>query len=316
MTRILLVVLSLIVSAACHAQAYPSRPVRVIVPFPPGGVDVLTRVITTEMTKIMGVPVVLENRAGANGIIGSEAVMRSAPDGYTLLVTTSSTLITSLVLSKNVPFDPEKDFTPIGAMYDSTQVLVARMGLPVNSVKELIDYARANPGKVTFASSGVGSAFHFQGEALKQLAGIDMLHVPYKGTGPQAVAIISGEVDIAFPTVGNLGSNVSKVKLLAVTSEKRDPRLPGVPTVAETVPGFRRIPGWIALFGPAGMEAPIVNRINADMISALKTPEARDAFDKQFTTAIGGSPEELARTVHSDRILTQQLAARIGLKPE
>ncbi len=316
MTRTLMLVLWFVVSAACHAQAYPSKPVRVIVPFPPGGVDVLTRVITGEMTRIMGVPVVLENRAGANGIIGSEAVMRSAPDGYTLLVTTSSTLITSLVLSRNVPFDPEKDFTPIGAMYEATQLLVARTGLPVNSVKDLIDYARAHPGKLTFASSGIGSAFHFQGEALKQLAGIDMLHVPYKGTGPQAVAIISGEVDIAFPTVGNLGSNLNKVKVLAVTSANRDSRLPDVPTVAETVPGFRRIPGWIALFGPAGMEAPIVRRINADMISALKTPVAREAFDKQFTTAIAGSPEELAQTVHNDRLLSQQLAAKIGLKPE
>ena len=303
-------------STGCAAQAFPSKPIRVVVPFPPGGVDVLTRVITTEMSKIIGQPVVLENRAGANGIIGSEVVMRAAPDGYTLLVTTSSTLITSLVLSKNVPFHPVKDFTPIGAMYESAQALVVRMGLPVDSVKELLDYARKFPGKMTYASSGIGSAFHFQGEALKQLAGVDILHVPYKGTGPQAVAIIAGEVDMAFPTIGNLSGNVNKVKVIAMTSAQRNPRFPNVPAVAETIPGFRRIPGWIALFGPAGMQAPIVNRINADMLAALKTREVTEAFEQQYTNSLASSPAELATIVRNDLELSQTLAKAIGLKQE
>ena len=304
------------VSAGCGAQAFPSKPIRVVVPFPPGGVDVLTRVITTEMSKIIGQPVVLENRAGANGIIGSEVVMRAAPDGYTLLVTTSSTLITSLVLSKNVPFHPAKDFTPIAAMYESAQALVARMGLPADSVKEVIEYARKNPGKLTYASSGIGSAFHFQGEALKQLAGVDILHVPYKGTGPQAVAIIAGEVDLAFPTLGNLGGNINKVKILGFTSAQRHARFPNIPTVAEALPGFRRIPGWIALFGPAGMQAPVVNRINADTLTALKTREVQEAFDQQYTNILGGTPADLAAIVRNDLELSQKLAAAIGLKPE
>jgi tripartite-type tricarboxylate transporter receptor subunit TctC len=316
MKRIAVFVAGLAVAASSLAQTYPSKPIRVVVPFPPGGVDVLTRVVTNEMSKIMGVPVVLENRAGANGIIGSEAVMRSEPDGYSLLVTTSSTLITSLVLSKNVPFDPEKDFTPVGAMYESTQILAVRKDLPVNSVKELLDYARANPGKVTFASSGIGSAFHFLGESLNQLAGVKMLHVPYKGTGPQAIAIAKGEVDVAFPTVGNMAGNIEKVKVLAVTSAKRDPRMPNVPTVAETAPGFQRIPGWIAMFGPAHLPAAIVNRVNADLNKALNTPEAKQAFDRQFTSVIGGPASDLAATVHRDRALAAALANKIGLKPE
>ena len=303
-------------SAACLAQAYPSKPVRVIVPFPPGGVDVLTRVITTQMTQVTGQPVILENRAGANGIIGSEFVMRAAPDGYTLLVTTSSTLITSLFLSKNVPFHPVRDFTPIGSMYEGVQTLAVRAGLPVNSVKELIDYARRNPGKLTYATSGIGSAFHMHGEEFKQLAGVDLLHVPYKGTGPAAVAIVSGEVDMAFPSFGNLGGNLGKVKVLALTDSKRYARYPDIPTLEETLPAFKRIPGWIALFGPAGLPEPIVRRINADMLTALRAPEVKSALARHDSVDIGSTPAELAASIRSTMELTASLARMIGIKPE
>ena len=193
MLRTVLLSIAVMVSQLAFGQAYPVKPVRVIVPFPPGGVDVVARPIVTKMGELAGQPFVMENRAGANGIIGSEFVMRAAPDGYTLLVTTSSTLITSLFLSKNVPFDPVRDFTPVGAMYEGVQLLAVRAGLPVNNVRELIEYAKNNPGKLTYATSGIGSAFHFMGEAFKQMTGTDFLHVPYKGTGPVAVAIVSGE---------------------------------------------------------------------------------------------------------------------------
>ena len=209
------------VATVAAAQVFPTKPVRVVVPFPPGGVDVLARVVTNKLGELTGQPFVLENRAGANGIIGSELVMRAAPDGYTLLVTTSSTMVTSVFLSKNVPFDPVKDFTPIGAMYEAVQLLAVRTGLPVNSVRDLVEYARRNPGKLTYATSGIGSAFHFMGEAFKQLTGTDILHVPYKGTGPVAVALIAGEVDMAFPSYGNLSGNVAKLKVLGVTDAKR-----------------------------------------------------------------------------------------------
>ena len=304
------------IAADCGAQAFPSKPVRVVVPYPPGGVDVLARVVLNEMSKNIGQPVILENRAGANGIIGADVVARAAPDGYTLLVPASSTLITSVILSKNVPFHPVKDFTPIANLYESVQALAVRAGLPVDSVKELLDYARKSPGKLTYASSGIGSAFHFQGEALKLLTGVDMLHVPYKGTGPQAVAIIAGEVDVAFPSFGNLGSNVNKVKILALTSAKRSPKMPNLPTVAETLPGFRRIPGWIALFGPANMPPAVVSRLNASALAALKSKEVMDAFDQQFTDSLASSPAELAAIVKYDLEQGQKLADAIGLKPE
>ena len=304
------------IAADCGAQAFPSKPVRVVVPYPPGGVDVLARVVLNEMSKNIGQPVILENRAGANGIIGADVVARAAPDGYTLLVPASSTLITSVILSKNVPFHPVKDFTPIANLYESVQALAVRSGLPVDSVKELLDYARKSPGKLTYASSGIGSAFHFQGEALKLLTGVDMLHVPYKGTGPQAVAIIAGEVDIAFPSFGNLGSNVNKVKILALTSAKRSPKMPNLPTVAETLPGFRRIPGWIALFGPANMPPAVVSRLNASALAALKSKEVMDAFDQQSTDSLASSPAELGAIVKYDLEQGQKLADAIGLKPE
>lgn len=304
------------IAADCGAQAFPSKPVRVVVPYPPGGVDVLARVVLNEMSKNIGQPVILENRAGANGIIGADVVARAAPDGYTLLVPASSTLITSVILSKNVPFHPVKDFTPIANLYESVQALAVRSGLPVDSVKELLDYARKFPGKLTYASSGIGSAFHFQGEALKLLTGVDMLHVPYKGTGPQAVAIIAGEVDVAFPSFGNLGSNVNKVKILALTSAKRTPKMPNLPTVAETLPGFRRIPGWIALFGPANMPPAVVSRLNASALAALKSKEVMDAFDQQSTDSLASSPAELGAIVKYDLEQGQKLADAIGLKPE
>ncbi len=304
------------IAADCGAQAFPSKPVRVVVPYPPGGVDVLARVVLNEMSKNIGQPVILENRAGANGIIGADVVARAAPDGYTLLVPASSTLITSVILSKNVPFHPVKDFTPIANLYESVQALAVRSGLPVDSVKELLDYARKSPGKLTYASSGIGSAFHFQGEALKLLTGVDMLHVPYKGTGPQAVAIIAGEVDVAFPSFGNLGSNVNKVKILALTSAKRSPKMPNLPTVAETLPGFRRIPGWIALFGPANMPPAVVSRLNASALAALKSKEVMDAFDQQSTDSLASSPAELGAIVKYDLEQGQKLADAIGLKPE
>jgi tripartite-type tricarboxylate transporter receptor subunit TctC len=312
----LIAALALAAPLTAIAQQYPAKPVRVIVPFPPGGVDVVARPIATKMGELAGQPFVMENRAGANGIIGSEFVMRAAPDGYTILVTTSSTLITSLFLSKNVPFDPVRDFTPIGSMYEGVQLLTVRAGLPVNSVKELIEYARKNPGKLTYASSGLGSAFHFMGEAFKQMTGTDILHVPYKGTGPVAVAIVTGEVDMAFPSYGNLAGNVVKVKVLAITDGKRYPKHPEVPIVAETLPGFTRIPGWIALFGPAGLPQPIVERLNSEMRNAMRAPDIRATLDRNDSIDISGPASELAASVKSTYELSAKLAKTIGLKPE
>ena len=298
------------------AQAYPTRPVRVIVPFPPGGVDVIARVVTNKLGEVTGQPFVLENRAGANGIIGSELVMRSAPDGYTLLITTSSTMVTSGFLSKNVPFDPVKDFTPIGAMYEAVQLLVVKSGLPVGNVKELVDYARKNPGKLTYATSGIGSAFHFMGEAFKQMTGTDILHVPYKGTGPVAVALVSGEADMGFPSYGNLGGNIGKVKVLAVTDPKRYSKYPDVPTVAETLPGFKRIPGWIALFGPAGLPQPLVARLNTEIRNVMASPELKATLDRNDALDISGPAADLAGYIKTDLALSAGIAKAAGIKPE
>jgi tripartite-type tricarboxylate transporter receptor subunit TctC len=301
---------------ASVAQEFPTKPVHVIVPFPPGGVDVVARPIVTKMSDSLGRPVVMENRAGANGIIGSELVMRAAPDGYTLLVTTSSTLVTSLFLTTNVPFHPQKDFTPVGPMYESVQLLAVRGDLPVNSVKELIDLARRNPGKLTYASSGIGSAFHMAGEEFKQLAGVDILHVPYKGTGPVAVAIVAGQVDMAFPSFGNLAGNVAKVKVLAVTDPKRYAKYPDIPTLGEVLPGFKRTPGWISMFGPAGLPRAVVARLNNALNAAMRTPEIRDVLARNDSVDISGSPEQLAAMVSDGLQIAGDMVKRMGIKPE
>ncbi len=302
---------SLLAASACEAQGYPSKPVRVIVPFPPGGVDALARVVTTVMTEVMGQPVILDNRPGANGIIGSEMVMRAAPDGYTLLVTASNALVSVLFQATNAPaYHPVRDFTPIGGMYDGVQTIAVRAGLPVNSLKELIDLARRNPGKLTYASSAIGSPFHMYGEALKQMTGIDILHVPYKGTGPAARALIAGEIDIAFPSLGNLSGSVSRVKVIAINGPKRYSRYPEIPTMGDTVPGFKAIPSAIALFGPAQLPRPIVMRVNADLLKALQSPAVKTAYDQQDAVDIGGTPEELAETV---RGIVENIAALVKL---
>ena len=314
--RFALAAASLVLSAACSAQAYPSKVVRVIVPFPPGGVDALARVVTTAMTEVMGQPVVLENRPGANGIIGTELVMRAAPDGYTLLVTASSALVSVLFMSGAPPFHPARDFTPIGGMYDGVQTIAVRAGLPVNSVKELIDHARRNPGKLTYASSAIGSPFHIYGEAFKRMAGVDILHVPYKGTGPAARAVIAGEVDIAFPTFGNLAGSVGRVKVLAINGPKRYARYPDIPSMNDTLPDFRPIQAAIALFGPARLPQPIVMRVNADLLKALRSPAVKAALEQQDSVEIGGTPEELADTVKGIVETTAGLIKLTGIKLE
>ena len=308
--------LAMVLSA--QAQTFPSKPIRVVVPFPAGGTDVTARVITSKMAETMGQPLVVENRAGANGNIGSEYVARSPADGYTLLVTTSSTMIAGYLLTKDVPFDPMKDFTPIGNMYEAVQTLSVAAKVPASNLRELIDYAKKNPGKLNFASIGTGSAYHLNGEIFKRVAGIDIVHVPYKGTAPMTVALISGEVDMAFPSLSNLGGNLNtgKVKVMAMLDPRRHPRVPDVPPMQDTLPAYRKAANWIAMFGPAAMPAPVTARLSSELQKALAAPDVRAAVDKTTSVIIGGTAEELAATMKTDLQVTAQLIKEIGLQPE
>lgn len=308
----------LVASPVANAQAFPTKPIRMIVPYPPGGIDPYARVMMPAMNEFLGQPIVLENRPGANGIIGSEIVARSAPDGYTILFGTSSTLVGGIFLIKDVPFDPVKDLTPISNMFEPMQVLAAPASFAPNTVRELVDYAKRNPGKISYGSSGIGSIFHLNGELLKIVADIDMVHVPYKGTGPLATELLAGRVDLAFPALSNVRGFLAsgKVKLLAVPETKRLAQLPEVPTVAETLPAFQKVPSWIAMFGPAGMPRPVVTRLHAAIVRGLSTPEARKYHEDNGSQIMATGPEQLAAALNTDLDRVGKLIKRLDIKPE
>ena len=306
------------VSLSAMAQSFPAKPIHVIVPFPPGGIDTPMRLLGPFMQQDLGQPVVIDNRAGANGIIGSELVARSAPDGYTLLFGTSSTLVSAVFLSKNLPFDPVKDFSPITIAYAGVETLSVNSSVPLNSVKELVDYAKRNPGKLAYASSGIGSAYHLDGELLKLAAGIDLVHVPYKGTGPALQDLVAGRIEVGFPTYGNVRPFLTsgKVKVLALIDANRYSGLPAVPTVAETLPTFVKAPSWIAMVGPAGLPRAIQMRLHDSIVKAANTPEVRKVLEDGGSQLVLDTPEEFAAQLKSDLERTGAIVKALGIQPE
>ena len=292
----LLAALAAVFAGGLAAQDFPTKPVRIVVPFPPGGVDVTIRQMQKIMSDELGQPIVIDNRAGANGFIGTEHVARSAPDGYTLLATSSSTMVSGVLVSSKVPFDVIRDFTPVTMLNMTVSTLIAKPGVPFNSVKELIDFAKRNPGKVAYASTGIGSAQHLDGEYFKVTAGVDLNHIPYKGFGPVVQAVAAGEVDVAFITVAQANPLLQggKARPLALYNGPRPPSLPpGTPEMTATVPEFRATPGWIGLFGPAALPRAVLTRLNAAAVKSL-TPEMRARNAEIGTTLIGDTPEEFS----------------------
>ncbi len=305
-------------SLCATAQTYPTKPIRLVVPYPPGGIDVFARVMLPKASEALGQPIVIENRAGANGVIGSENIAHSAPDGYSLLFVTAGSIVTGAALTKVQPFDVAKDFTPVINLLDPLQILTVHPSLPVRSVQELIDYAKRNPGKLSYGSSGIGSVFHLNGEQFKKLAGVDIVHVPYKGTAPLVTELLTGRIEVGLPAVNNvkeyLGSG--KLRVLAVLDSQRYAGLPGVPILADAVPGFRKVPTWTAIFGPPGLPRAIVDRVNGAFQRALQAPEVRKFIEDQGAVIRGGTPEELAATIRSDLDFTVNLVKNLGIQPE
>jgi tripartite-type tricarboxylate transporter receptor subunit TctC len=299
--RRLLAVLALLWPLLAAAQ-YPARPIRMVIPFPPGGAtDIIGRVVSQKLSERLGQPVVVENRPGAGGTIGSEAVATAVPDGYTLLISTNSTHAIAPVLTKP-PYDPLRDFTAIALLVQSPNILVVSPKIGITSVRELIAAAKAKPGELSFASSGTGTIIHLTGEMFKQMAGIDMLHVPYKGTALSLPDLANGRVSILFDNIVSAQPNLRSgtVKALAVTSLKRSALMPELPTLAEEgLPGFESI-AWFALFGPAGLPADIVKRLQDAALAALQAGDARERL-----AAAGGEPspasgEEVRRLIRTD----------------
>ncbi len=300
--RALLAVLLALLAGVSHAQ-YPNRAVRMVVPFPAGGpTDVLTRVVAQKLSERWKQPVVVENKPGAGGAIGSDFVAKSAPDGYVLLMATSSTHSIGPALQK-LPFDAEADFAPIAHVWSAPNVLVVSPTLGVNDVKGLVALAKARPGALNFASSGIGTIPHLSAELFKMLAGVDLMHVPYKGTGLSIPDIAAGQVAMLFDSIitAQQHARTGKVKMLAVSTAKRSALLPDLPTLQEAgVAGYESTT-WFGIFAPAKTSREIVARVNADAVALAQDAEVRQRFAAAGAEPAAGTPEAFAQLVRAER---------------
>jgi tripartite-type tricarboxylate transporter receptor subunit TctC len=282
--------------AASDGPAYPTKPIRLIIPFPPGGaVDAIGRIVGQRLAEKFGQSVVFDNRAGASGAIGSELVARAVPDGYTLLVGSTSTISINPSLRPGLlPYRPERDFTPVSIVGYVPHIVVVSNGVPASTVKEFIAYAKAQKKPVTYASVGTGSPHHLAGEIFKRMAGIEMVHVPYKGSGPALIDIMGGQVQflsVDMPAVMPLIES-GKLKPLGIAAGKRDPLLPKLPTVSESgLPGFE-ITGWYGIFAPSKTPKNIVAKLSSEIGHILETQDARGALAKIGVTVLGGTPAD------------------------
>jgi tripartite-type tricarboxylate transporter receptor subunit TctC len=315
MKRLAFVAAALAFSAAAAAQTYPSRPVRIIVPFPPGGApDIIGRLLSPKMSEALGQPVIIENRAGAAGSIGSDFVAKAAPDGYTLVMASASTHAVGPAVNPKLPYDNITDFTPITLVASFPNVLVAHPST-ANSVPDLLAKLKANPGKYSFGSSGLGSSTHLTGELFKHVTATDTNHIPYKGTGPLLNDLMAGHVSFAFDQITPIMSMVrsGKLKALGVASKERNPALPDVPPIAETLPGFEAV-AWVGIFGPAKLPADVPAKIQAETRRALQSPDIAPRISDLGATAVGSSPAEFGEFVRRDTQKWRDLVTNAKLK--
>lgn len=298
------VVIGMSSAGPARAEPYPDRPIKMIVPTPPGGpIDTMARVVAHGLGTEVGQTIVIENHGGAGNTIGSAEAARAAPDGYTLLFSSASGLVISPLLYKNPGYDPVKSYEPIAATTDIPLVLVVNPSVPAHSVKDLVAYAKAHPGKLNFASGGRGTLPHLAGELLKSMAGIDIVHVPYKGGGPGLADTVGGQTQIMFDVPATVMPFVTagKLRLLAVASGTRDPFLPDVPTLAESgFPGFQAT-SWTAIVAPAATPRGVIVRLNAAVNRALNSNDVRSTLAKLGANPIGGPPDTLIEMMADDR---------------
>lgn len=289
-------------ASAAAAGAYPDRPVRLVVGFPPGGAaDILGRVAAQQLSDRLGQQVVVDNRGGAGGLIATEIAARANADGYTLLFSSIPHVINPH-LYKKVSYDAIRDFTPVVQFVAVPLMMAAGPSLPAKTVKDLITYAKANPGKINYGSAGSGSSSHLAVELFKSMAGVRMEHIPYKGTGPLITDLLAGQIGVTIASAVPLAPQVrsgGKLRGLAVTGPKRSAAFPELPAIAETVPGYEVV-NWFGIFAPAGTPAAIVKRVNAELNAALASPELVKRLNAQGADAVGGSAEAFARVVKAD----------------
>ena len=303
------------------AQAWqPTKPITIVIPFPPGpGLDLVARMVGDRLSAQIGQPVVYENRTGASGSIAAEYVARAAPDGYTLMAAATSTHATNVHLIKNLSYDPVRNFTPIVTSVETIGSLVVnRNVVPVNSVTELVDYARKNPGKLSFGSSGAGSFFHLAGELFNQVAGVKMTHVPYRGSVAAFTDLIGGHIQVNFTQLSQAMAyrDNPALKVLAVLETVRFSAHPEYPSISGELPAFRMPPTWNGIVGPAGMPEPVVARLNAELVKALNIPEVKSKLEDSGYRAVGGTPEEFDKRIRDDIAFYGPIFKSVGVEAQ
>lgn len=301
-----------------NAQKWPEHAIKMVVGFPPGPTDIVSRPIADRLSKALGQPVVVENRPGANGSIATEQVMKSDPDGYTLLIGTSGTHVTAVHLFKNLRYDPVKDFAPIVATVEPATCIVVNPSLPVNSIPELVAYAKANPGKLSYATPGVGSVFHLLGELFKQTTGTEMVHVAYKGIDPALTDLIAGHIPVAFTALSSAMPHVEsgRARILAVLEPQRFSRVPNVPSISEAIPAFQKPSTWFGFFAPLGTPQPVIQRLNTEIVAIMNQPDIHKLLEDNSYTVIGGSPEHLKELMIDGIARFGKIIQAAGIKPE
>ncbi len=303
------------------AQGYPAKPVRMVSSAPLGSSgDVALRLVTAKMMPAMGQPIVIENVPGAGGAIAARNIMKAPSDGYTLLYSSSGSMVGAPFLTRNLGYDPAKDFTALSQVVEGGSFLAVSASLPINSVQELVDYAKKNPGKLAYGSNGIGSNFHMQGESLKMSAGIDLLHVPYSG-GNMAIPIndlMTGRLDVHFPSFSLIGPHLAsgKVRLIAVMGAKPVKRMPDVPLVKDIIPGFKPLPSWFGAFGPPGLPQPLSARVHAEIAKALGDADVSGKLNDIGITPWGSTPEAFALALKGDLETMGQLVAKLAIQPQ
>ena len=316
---IFVVLCSLAAAGNAHAQPWPSKPIKFIVAYPPGGgADIGARLLAEPLQKALGQTIVVENRAGAGGTIGTTMVARAEPDGYTLLFAASSEISIAPVTVKALAYDPEKDLQPVSMLGRWPHVLAAYPGFPPNTLPELVAYVKANPRKVSYSSFGNNTANHLTGELFKAEAGIDSLHVPYKGSGPSITDLIGGQVQYTFDSPAAVLAHVKggKLKAITVTGAQRLTSLPAVPAMAES--GYGSVIGgaWVGLIAPAKTPKAIVERLHAEIAAAVQSPEMRAQLESRSIQPVGDTPEQFGRFIQSEIGKWREAVPKIGIKPE
>jgi tripartite-type tricarboxylate transporter receptor subunit TctC len=315
--RVLTALLFGAVATAASADTWPSKPVRLIVPYAAGGFsDQAARAIGRALSDELKQPVVIDNRGGGGGRIGAEAVVRMPADGYNLLLTTNGTHTYMAVTEKSLSYDPIKDFTPVSEIASYGLLMVVNPAVPARNVQEFIAYAKANPGKLSYASSGPGSGLQFAGEVFKSMAGIEMTHVPYKGSGPGLLDVVAGVCQVIFAGEAKPFVDSGKVRLMGTTSARRDPRFPNQPTIAEAgVPGYD-LTYWVGLFGPPGLPADVRARLSVAVKRILQDETLKAQFTNMGLVPVGSTPEQLVEQIRSETAKLKAVASSTGIVPQ